>query len=110
MNNNIKLIFDENEKVIIINSLNNLRTNLSNEDRTIDFLDDIILKVSDSKKTELDLFESKIIINALNTFRVSLKELNKPRTEVNNLLLKVIDETDKKTLTLKKKKRGNRGR
>ena len=109
MNYVLKFDFDDNERSIIISSLNYLRTSLTKEDRPVDFIDDIIIQLDGNKKVELNLFDSKIVINALNKFRINLKSLNKHRTDVNNVLIKVMDEADKKVLT-KKRKRGNRDR
>ena len=85
-----------------------LRNYLAAQERSTDSIDEIILKVSDKNKVELDTFDSKIIINALNTMRYKLKSDNQPRNEVNDILLKMIDETDsKKKLLLRKTTRGN---
>lgn len=104
MKDNVKLLLSESEKSLIIKSLTMFRNYLTAQDRSTDSVDEIILKISDKKKVELDTFDAGIVINALNTMRYKLKNENQPRTEVNDILLKMIDETDsKKKLLLRKK-------
>ena len=73
MKDKIRFDLTDSERTIIIKSLNMLRNYLSAQERSTDSVDEIILKVSDNHKVELDTFDSKIIINALNTMRYKLK-------------------------------------
>ncbi len=97
MKGKIKLELSDNEKNLIVKSLAMFRNYLTAQDRPTDSFDEIILKVNDKGKVEIDTFDVGIVINALNTVRYKLKNENQPRTEVNAILLKLIDETDKKT-------------
>lgn len=107
MKDKIKFDLTDNERTLIITSLNMLRNYLVAQERSTDSVDEIILKISDKSKIELDSFDAKIIINSLNNMRYKLKSENQPRSEVNDILLKMIDETDKKKLILRKPMRGN---
>ena len=102
MKDRIKLDLSDNERTIIIKALNLLRNYLKIQERSTDFIDEIILKVSDKSKLNIDTFDFKIIINALNTMRYKLKSENQPRGEVNDILLKLIDETEGKKTTIRK--------
>lgn len=108
MKDKIRFDLTDNERTTIIKSLNMLRNYLSAQERSTDSIDEILLKVRDGHRVELDTFDAKIIINALNTMRYKLKSDNQPRGEVNDILLKMIDETEsKKKLILRKPMRGN---
>ena len=106
MKDKIKLELCDTERKLIIASLTMFKNYLIAQDRSTDSIDEIIIKLSDKSKIELDTFDAGIVINALNT-RYKLKSENQPRTEVNDILLKMIDETDKKKLILRKTARGN---
>lgn len=106
MKDKIKLDINEEEKSLIVKSLNLLRNYLSAQDRSTDSIDEILLKLS-KHKIELDSFDAKIIINSLNNYRYKLKNEGLPRSNVNDILLKMIDETDKKKLLLRKIPKGN---
>lgn len=97
MKDKIKIELCDNEKNLIIKSLALFRNYLTAQDRSTDSVDEILLKVNDKGKVEIDTFDAGIVINALNTMRYKLKNENQPRTEVNAILLKLINETDKKT-------------
>lgn len=100
MKDKIKFDLNDTEISIITKSLNAFRNYLSVQERPVDFINDIIVKIN-SKKIELDSVDSKIVINALNVMRNKLKEENQPREEINNILLKIIDKTDKKNFGFK---------
>ena len=111
MKDKIRFDLTDNERTIIIKSLNMLRNYLSAQQRSTASVDEIIVKVSEHHKVDLDIFDAKIVANALNNMRYKLKSDNQPRSDVNDILLKVIDETDKKkVLTLRKPMRGNDSR
>jgi len=96
MRDTVKLELLYDEKVLIINSLNELRNDLLSQNRDITIINDILLKFSDTNKVELDRYELNIIINALNEVRTNMKSKNEYPRDINNLLLKLINENSKK--------------
>lgn len=95
MRNKFHFNFQVEERNLIIESLNSFRNYLKNQDRTTDSIDNLLIKINDSSKVELNDYDVKITINALNTWRYKLKNENKPRDEVNNVLLKLINVIEK---------------
>ena len=108
MKDKLKFDLNDNEKNIILKSLTMFRNYLIAQDRSTESVDEIISKVNEKRKVELDTFDAGIVINALNTMRYKLKNENQPRTDVNDILLKMIDENDKKKLILRKTKGNER--
>ena len=102
-----KFDFNDDERIIIIKSLSLMRDNLQQEERETGVIDDILLKINDKNKIEIDRYEIGIVINSLNALRNKIKEEQKAPTEVNDILLKIIDETDKKKVFSRTLTRGN---
>lgn len=96
MKDKIRFDLSDDERTIIIKALNMLRNHLSMQGQSTIYSDELIMKINDNHKFELDIFDAKIVINALNNMRYKLKNENKPRDDVNNIILKMIDETDSK--------------
>lgn len=96
MKDKIKFYFDDEERVLIVNSLTFLKQSLINQNISTDPVEEIISKVSDKSKLELDVMDSKIVIKALYDMRGELKKKNESYYNINDVLLKVINETDKK--------------
>lgn len=94
MKDTIKCEFTIEESNLIIKSLNLLRNYLSKQERTTETVDEIIIKITEYGKIEIDKYEIGIIINALNNYRYKLKSMNESRSEVNELLLRLIDDSD----------------
>lgn len=107
MKDKIKFDFKDEERSLIIKALNMFGNYLSAQDKSTDSVDEILLKLEDTSKVELDKYEMGTTINALNSYRYKLKSMNMPRTEVNDILLKMIDETDKKKVFSKTLTRDN---
>lgn len=105
MKDKIKFEFTIDEKSEIIKSLNFLRNYLTSQNRPIESLNEIIIKVGDNGKTELDKYEIGLTINALNNYRYKLKSANLSRKEINTILLKIINITEKKELIKKENER-----
>lgn len=96
MKDKIRFDLSDDERTTIIKALNMLRNHLSMQEQSTIYIDELIIKINDNHKFELDIFDAKIVINALNNMRYKLKNENKPRDDVNNIILKMIDETDSK--------------
>lgn len=96
MKDKIKFSLDNEEKVLIVNSLTVLKESLIEQNISTDSVEEIISKISSKPTLELDILDSKIVIKALYEMRGKLKEEEKPHTSVNNVLLKMIDVTNKK--------------
>lgn len=96
MKDKIKFSLDNEEKVLIFNSLTVLKESLIEKKISTDSVEEIISKIYSKPTLELDILDSKIVINALYEMRGKLKEEEKPHASVNNILLKVIDMTNKK--------------
>ena len=90
-----KFEFTIEESNLIIKSLNLLRNYLSKQERTTESVDEIIIKITEYGKIEIDKYEIGIIINALNNYRYKLKSMNESRSEVNELLLRLLDDSEK---------------
>ena len=95
MKDTIKCEFTVEESNLIIKSLNLLRNYLSKQERSTESVDEIIIKLSDYEKMDMDKYEIGIIINALNNYRYKLKSMNESRSEVNELLLRLLDDSEK---------------
>lgn len=95
MKDTIKSEFTILESNLIIKSLNLLRNCLSKQERSTESVDEIIIKLSDYGKMDMDKYEIGIIINALNNYRYKLKSMNESRSEVNELLLRLLDDSEK---------------
>lgn len=95
MKDTIKYEFTILESNLIIKSLNLLRNYLSKQERTTETVDEIIIKLSEYGKMDMDKYEIGIIINALNNYRYKLKSMNESRSEVNELLLRLLDDSEK---------------
>ena len=95
MKDTIKYEFTILESNLIIKSLNLLRNYLSKQERTTETVDEIIIKITEYRKIEIDKYEIGIIINALNNYRYKLKSMNESRSEVNELLLRLLDDSEK---------------
>lgn len=95
MKDTIKCEFTVEESNLIIKSLNLLRNYLSKQERTTETVDEIIIKITEYGKIEIDKYEIGIIINALNNYRYKLKSMNESRSEVNELLLRLLDDSEK---------------
>ena len=95
MKDTIKYEFTILESNLIIKSLNLLRNYLSKQERTTETVDEIIIKITEYGKIEIDKYEIGIIINALNNYRYKLKSMNESRSEVNELLLRLLDDSEK---------------
>ena len=95
MKDTIKYEFTILESNLIIKSLNLLRNYLSKQERSTESVDEIIIKLSDYGKTDMDKYEIGIIINALNNYRYKLKSMNESRNEVHELLLILLDDSEK---------------
>ncbi len=95
MKDKIKCEFTVEESNLIIKSLNLLRNYLSKQERTTETVDEIIIKITEYGKIEIDKYEIGIIINALNNYRYKLKSMNESRSEVNELLLRLLDDSEK---------------
>lgn len=95
MKDTIKYEFTIEESNLIIKSLNLLRNYLSKQERTTETVDEIIIKITEYGKIEIDKYEIGIIINALNNYRYKLKSMNESRSEVNELLLRLLDDSEK---------------
>ena len=95
MKDKIKCEFTVEESNLIIKSLNLLRNYLSKQERTTETVDEIIIKITEYGKIEIDKYEIGIIINALNNYRYKLKSMNESRSEVNVLLLRLLDDSEK---------------
>lgn len=95
MKDTIKCEFTVEERNLIIKSLNLLRNYLSKQERTTETVDEIIIKITEYGKIEIDKYEIGIIINALNNYRYKLKSMNESRSEVNELLLRLLDDSEK---------------
>lgn len=96
MKDKIKIEFNDNERSLILESLNNMRNQLTLEQRTTEPIDDILLKFNNETKIEFEKNECLIVINSLNNFRNKLKNENKSPSDVNDIILRIISETDKK--------------
>ena len=90
--------------MLIFDALVSMRYYLKEENRPTDAIDEILLKISESYKVELDNLDARIIIHSLDDMRDELKEKNEPRGEINNIILKVIGETEKKTIFKEKER------
>lgn len=95
-----KFNFNENEKSLIVKSLNLLRNYLYMQNRPTTPVDEILIKM-DNHCLMVDEYENGIIINALNNFRYKLKSQNESRAEVNEVLLKIIDKSEKRNHFIK---------
>ena len=82
MKDTIKCEFTIEESNLIIKSLNLLRNYLSKQERTTETVDEIIIKITEYGKIEIDKYEIGIIINALNNYRYKLKRMNETRTQL----------------------------
>ena len=102
-----KFEFNDDERIIIIKSLSLMRDTIQQEGRETGVIDDILLKIDNKNKIEIDRYEIGIVINSLNTMRNKIKEEQKAPTEINEILLKIIDETDKKKVFSRTLTRGN---
>ena len=95
MKDTIKYEFTILESNLIIKLLNLLRNYLSKQERSTESVDEIIIKLSEYGKMDMDKYEIGIIINALNNYRYKLKSMNESRSEVNELLLRLLDDSEK---------------
>lgn len=102
-----KFEFNDDERIIIIKSLSLMRDTIQQEGRETGAIDDILLKIDNKNKIEVDRYEIGIIINSMNAMRNKIKEEQKAPTEINEILLKIIDETDKKKVFSRTLTRGN---
>lgn len=110
MKDTIRYEFTLNESNLIIKSLTLLRNYLSNQDRSTESVDEIIIKLTDYGKTDMDKYELGIVINALNNYRYKLKSMNESRNDINELLLRLLDDSEKvgkKKVLIKKHTRDN---
>lgn len=95
MKDRYKFDFTEEEKVIIVKSLNLFRNNLILQNKPFELIDDILLKMTNNHKVELDLTYTNIVIKSLNNYRYKLKSEGQSRNSVNSILSRMIEETDK---------------
>ena len=96
MKDTIKFEFNSLDENMIVDSLCKMRNDLISQDRDVNAIDDILLKLSDSYKIEFDKYEIGIVINALNQVRTEMKQNNESTININELILKIIDETNSK--------------
>ena len=87
------LELDENEKHIIVNTLNELRTSWLNENDIlfIDVLENILNKLYESDEITITNKEYCLLVNVLNKKRLELEKNKEDTTELEDLLLKIID-------------------
>ena len=107
MKDKIKFEFLDEERTMIVESLNLLRNYLTAQDRATESIDEIILKFENTCKVEFDKIELGITINALDNYRHKLKSMNQSRTMVNEVLLRLIDQDSKKKVFIRTLTRDN---
>lgn len=89
MFNSKKKIELNNEEIrIILNSLNDFRNNLLQQNKYVDSINDVLSKLKNKMKA--DKYDLGIMINGLDGKRKAMLEKNEDTSSIDNLLLKLI--------------------
>ncbi|MBR1654526.1 MAG: hypothetical protein IJ690_06255 [Clostridia bacterium] len=88
-----KVEFDDEELRTILHALNDFRTDLLKEDKLVDPINEVIVKLDNKMKVTKD--ELAVMINGLDYKRKALLKENQDTPEIDVLLLKIIDISEK---------------
>lgn len=91
--NRKKIEFNDEELRTILHALNDFRTDLLKEEKIIDPINEIIVKLDNQMK--LTKGELAVMINGLDYKRKALLNENQDTPEIDVLLLKIIDISEK---------------
>ena len=88
-----KVEFDDEELRTILHALNDFRTDLLKEDKLVDPINEVIVKLDNKMKVTKD--ELAVMINGLDYKRKALLKENQDTPEIDVLRLKIIDISEK---------------
>ena len=120
MEEQIILVLNKYEFGLIVNALNELRTDLQKENKDREPVNELLLrllnKIEKKNKQDrrqlleeqiilvLNKYEFGLIVNALNELRTDLQKENKDREPVNELLLRLLNTPVKKKSIFKRER------
>lgn len=98
-------VMDSFEKRLLIEYLNGCRTIFLEENKPIEDVNDILMKVIKARskhindkivyKMKMKDFDYRVLIGALNSYRLYQKSAGLDRSNMNKILLKIIDAYEK---------------
>lgn len=88
-----KVEFNDEELRTILHALNDFRTDLLKEDKLVDPINEVIVKLDNKMKVTKG--ELAVMINGLDYKRKALLNENQDTPEIDVLLLKIIDISEK---------------
>lgn len=88
-----KVVFNDEELRTILHALNDFRTDLLKEDKLVDPINEVIVKLDN--KMRVTKGELAVMINGLDHKRKALLKENQDTPEIDELLLKIIDISEK---------------
>ena len=88
-----KVVFNDEELRTILHALNDFRTDLLKEDKLVDPINEVIVKLDN--KMRVTKGEVAVMINGLVHKRKALLKENQDTPEIDELLLKIIDISEK---------------
>lgn len=88
-----KVEFNDEELRTILHALNDFRTDLLKEDKLVDPINEVMVKLDNKMKVTKG--ELAVMINGLDYKRKALLKENQDTPEIDELLLKIIDISEK---------------